>query len=189
MRRDPISGTYARALMEVGQAKGKVDEFFEELEALQAHVFSQREFRVFFQSPKIPRPDKKAALDKALQGKVSEEVMNLLRILIDRGRQLIFDEIQESFSDLYDAFKRRMHVRVTSAAGIGDAAKNQLVELLSQKLDREIIMTEGVDEDLLGGMTIRFGDTVIDGSVRTQLNRVREAVASPRLGSDLIHEN
>lgn len=191
MKRHPVAGTYARALMEIGAEKGggKADEIFEELDLLEKDVLSDAFFRVFFESPKIPREEKKKVLEKALSGKVCDEVLNLLRILIDRGRQMLLDQIYESYSELYDDFKRRAHVRIDSAVELSTDKRSRLAEVLGKKLDREIIMTERIDTDLLGGMTIRFGDTVIDGSIRTQLNKVRDAISSQRLGSDLIHED
>ena len=69
------------------------------------------------------------------------------------------------------------------------ALKAELVGLVGKKLNREIVAAERVDESLLGGMTIRIGDTVIDGSVRTKLNRVRESVAALRIGSEQFDEN
>ncbi len=128
-------------------------------------------------------------LEKVLSKRVSEEVLNLVRMLVDRGRQSLFDQIYASYEELYDDFKNRMHVRVHSAVELADEKREELIKLLSSKLQREILLSERVDESLLGGMTIRFGDTVVDGSIRTQLNKVREVVASQRLGSDLIHED
>ena len=191
MKRNPVAGTYARALMEIGAEKGggKADQIFEELDSLEKDVLSDPSFRVFFESPKIPREEKKAVLEKALSGRVCDEVLNLLRVLIDRGRQMLLDQIYESYSELYDDFKRRAHVRIDTAVELSPDKRSRLAEVLGKKLDREIIMTERIDTDLLGGMTIRFGDTVIDGSIRTQLNKVRDTIASQRLGSDLIHED
>ena len=189
MKRHPVSGTYARALRDIAIERGKIDEIAGELEALDQAFHGDRTLLVFFESPKIPRHEKKSVLEKTLTGKVSEEVLNLLKILIDRSRQSVFDQICATFKDLYDEHKKRMHVTVDCAVPIADEQANRLKELLASRLDREIIMETRVDEDLLGGMKVRFGDTVIDGSIRTQLNKVREAVASQRLGSDLFNED
>ena len=191
MKRHPAASSYARALLEVAEKKGGdlVDTLFEELLALDLAMNSDAALRVFFESPKIPRSEKKSVLEKVLSGQVSGELLNLLRMLIDRGRQFLFDQIVAIYGELYDDFKSRIHVRVTTAAELSDAKREQLTKLLADKLQREILLSERVNEELLGGMTIRFGDTVVDGSIRTQLNKVREVIASQRLGSDLIHEN
>ncbi len=189
IKRHPVSNTYARALMELAIEHDKVDETFEELEALAENVFSKVEFRVFFESPKIPRAEKKKVLGKCFEGKISPRVLHFLDVLIDRGRQALFDEIRENFTERYHQHKRLTHVRVQSAIALNQETRKRLTDLLAKNLDREIVMKDAVDEELLGGMTIRFGDTFVDGSIRTQLNKVREAIASPHLGSDLFDEN
>lgn len=189
MKRHPVSGTYARALRDIAIERGKIDEIAEELESLEQALYGDKSLRVFFESPKIPRPEKKSVLEKTLSGKVSAEVLNLLKILVDRGRQGLLDQICATFAELYDSHMKRMHVTVDCAVPIADQQASQLKELLGSRLDRTITMETRVDDDLLGGMKVRFGDTVIDGSIRTQLNKVREAVASQRLGSDLFNED
>ena len=189
IKRHPVSNTYARAIMELATELDRVDEIFEELEWIQTNIYSVRDFRIFFESPKIPRVDKKKALEASLKGRVSSEVLHFLEVLIDRGRQMPFAQIMENVTERYDELKKRIHVRVCSAVGLNEDSRTRLTKLLGERLDREIVMQDSIDADLLGGMTIRFGDTFVDGSIRTQLDKVREAVASPHLGSDLFDEN
>ncbi|MFQ5653469.1 MAG: ATP synthase F1 subunit delta [Planctomycetota bacterium] len=189
IRRSPVSGTYARALLEVGQARAEADTYLRELDLLRKQIVGAPEVRVFFESPKIPRAEKKRVLERGLGGRITEPVLNLLRILIDRGRQAILGEIVESYEDLYDEMSGRVHVRLASATPLSEAARARIVALLGEQLDRQIIAEEQVVGDLLGGMTIRVGDTVIDGSLRSKLNKVREAIAAPRLGSGLFDED
>lgn len=189
MKRHPVSNTYARALLEVVQAQGQVDSVAEELTSLRDGVFAQPELRVFLESPKIPRSDKKNALSKALEGNVSEFVNNLVMVLIDRGRQFLFAEIVDAFLALCDEVSGRTHVQIASATALPGESKEKLVSLLGTKLGRTVVAHERVVPELLGGMTIRIGDMVVDGSVRSRLNEIREQVATRRLGSDLIDEN
>ncbi|MCA8959725.1 MAG: ATP synthase F1 subunit delta [Planctomycetes bacterium] len=186
MLRHPVAKIYARALLEVGQERNEADDYASELTTLHDDVLSDGDFRVFFESPKIPRHEKDKVLVRALEGKVSEPVLNLLRVLVKRGRQFLFPEIAEAYTTLNDEARGRTHVWITTARPLSATSKDRVVGLLRQKLGKEIIPEERVDEDLLGGMTIRVGDVVVDGSVRSRLNEVRELVAAQRLGSDLI---
>ncbi len=186
MLRHPVATTYARALLEVGQEKGEADAYAEELTTLCDDVFASGGLKVFFESPKIPREEKDKVLVKALEGKTSQSVLNLVRMLIKRGRQPLLGEIAEAYAGLNDEAQGRAHVWITSATPLSAASKDKIVALLKKKLSKEIIPEEKVDPDLLGGMTIRIGDTVIDGSVRSRLNEIGERVAAQRLGSDLI---
>ena len=186
MKRHPVANTYARALLEVGQERGQAEDYAEELRAIEEQVLATGDARVFLESPKIPRREKKEVLERVFQGKVSDAVLNLLHILIDRGRQMLFGQIAEAYQDFCDEAAGRQHVRITSAVALDTGSRDSLTRLLSAKLSKQIVAEERVDEGLLGGMTIRIGDTVIDGSVRSRLNEIREQVASRRLGSDLI---
>lgn len=185
-KRHPASGAYATALLEVGQETGESEAFAAQLAAFAASLEANPMFRVFFESPKISRPDKKAALERALSGLVAKPVLNLLQILIDRGRQECYGEIAETFDELFDELRGRTYVRIVSAMPISEPAKQRLVTLLHDRLSREIIAVDSADPALLGGMTVRIGDTVIDGSLRTKLNNVRGAITAPRLGRKLF---
>ncbi len=185
-KRHPASSAYATALLEVGQETGESEAFAEQLAAFASSLESNALFRVFFESPKISRTDKKAALERALSGLVSKPILNLLRILIDRGRQECYGEISATFDELFDEVRGRSHVRIVSAKPISAPAKERLVALLHERFGREIIAADSADPALLGGMTVRIGDTVIDGSLRTKLNNVRGAITAPRLGRKLF---
>ena len=95
-------------------------------------------------------------------------------------------QISTSFSELHDEVLGRVHVAIRSASELPGDSRSRIVAALKAKLQREIIDTASVDESLIGGMTIRIGDTQVDGSVKTKLNKVREAMASQRFGNDLF---
>ncbi|MEM7165213.1 MAG: ATP synthase F1 subunit delta [Planctomycetota bacterium] len=189
MRRHPVAGTYANALLDIGVERNEVEAYDEELSGLAELFASSREFRVFFENPKVPQGDKLNVLNKTLKGKVSEPVLNLLMVLVKRGRQELFGQVSAAYTEALDESRGRTKVTITTASPIDPSLKSELVGLVGKKLNREIVSTERVDENLLGGMTIRIGDTVIDGSVRTKLNRVREGVGALRIGSEQFDEN
>lgn len=185
-KRHPASNTYARALLEIAQEAEAGDAFADQLSAFAAALGSDRQMRVFFESPKIPCEEKKKVLTTCLTGKVSPPVLNLLQILLDKGRQGLFSEVAEVFGELLDEARGRLQVSIASAKPLSDSARDNLVALLKERTGGEIIASETVDADLLGGMTVRIGDTVIDGSLRTKLKHVGEAMSAPRLGRNLL---
>lgn len=185
-RRSPVSSAYASALLEIGETAKQSEEYAAHLAAFTEALAADKILRIFFESPKIARSDKKAALDRALGEKVAAPVLNTLKLLIDRGRQMLFGEIADVFGEMLDETRGRMNVEITSSSALSDVARTRLVTLLHERLGREIVTRERVDAGLLGGMTVRVGDTVIDGSLRTKLKRVREAMTLPRLGRDLF---
>lgn len=184
--RNPASNTYARALFEAAKAAGDANEVTEELKALSADVFADAATRTFLETPKISPSDKKKALESALEGKVSGLVLNFLRVLIDRKRQFLFDEIAKAYEEICDKESGRTHVKLTTASALDEGSRNKIVQLIGQKLSTQVVAEEAVDESLLGGMTIQIGDTVVDGSVRARLHEMRDQIASRRIGKELI---
>lgn len=186
MRRHPVTGAYAEALLAIAEEQKKSDEFGEELGSLQGIFVQSRDLRILFESPKVPRAEKVALLDRVFGGKVSTPVLNLLKTLVERGRQTLFPEICVVFSEKLDEARGRTHVTITSASALSDELRDRIVAAIGQKTGRTVVSAERVDEDLLGGVKIRIGDTVIDGSIRTRLNKMREALAAPRIGSEIF---
>lgn len=188
-QRHPVAQAYARALMEVGSATNEVDLFGMQLDALASAVESDVQFKVFLESPKIRREEKKKTLEKALQGKVADPVLNLVRILIDRDRQDLVEDISEAYREQSDEAAGRINATITSAAELPADVRNTLIAAITKKTNKEVVSTEQVDAGLLSGLTIQIGDLVVDGSLRTQLRKVRQEVSLTRFGKDLIDEN
>ncbi|MBT5738632.1 MAG: ATP synthase F1 subunit delta [Planctomycetes bacterium] len=188
-QRHPVAQAYARALMEVGSASGEAELYGDQLDALTEAVESEASFKVFLESPKIRRGDKKEALERALQGKVSDPVLNLVRILIDRDRQTLIEDIAQAYREQIDEVAGRANVTITSAVELSAGVTDALKAAIEKKLNKEVVSTELVDAGLLSGVTIQIGDLVVDGSLRTQLRKVRQEVSLTRFGKDLIDEN
>ncbi|MCH2585428.1 MAG: ATP synthase F1 subunit delta, partial [Planctomycetes bacterium] len=187
--RNPVAQAYAGALLAVAMEKGEADLYRDQLVAISTTVEGDAQIQVFLESPKIRRSDKKAALEKALSGQVSVAVLNLIQILIDRGRQGLIEDIAHAYQDRMDVLAGRVNATITSATKLSSAIRKALVGAIAKKLDKEVVSTEQVDPDLLAGLTIQVGDLVVDGSLRTQLRKVRQEVSQTRFGKDLIDEN
>ncbi len=188
-QRHPVAQAYAHALLEVGSARDEADLYGQQLEALSDAIESDPQFRVFLESPKIRRSDKKETLEKALKGQVADPVLNLVRVLIDRNRQDLVDDITQAYRDQLDEAAGRVNAAITSAAKLPTDVRDALTGAITKKLNKEVVATEKVDAGLLSGLTIQIGDLVVDGSLRTQLRKVRQEVSQTRFGKDLIDEN
>lgn len=188
-QRNPVAQAYAGALLAVAMEKGEADLYRDQLVAISTSVEGDAQIQVFLESPKIRRSDKKAALEKALSGQVSVAVLNLILILIDRGRQGLIEDIAHAYQDRMDVLAGRVNATITSATKLSSAIRKALVGAIAKKLDKEVVSTEQVDRDLLAGLTIQIGDLVVDGSLRTQLRKIRQEVSQTRFGKDLIDEN
>ena len=140
-QRHPVAQAYAGALLEVAMEKKEADLYRDQLVAISATVEGDAQIQIFLESPKIRRSDKKAALEKALSGQVSETVLNLLRILIDRSRQDLIDDISQAYQDRMDAMAGRVNATITSATKLSSAIRKALVGAITKKLDKEVVST------------------------------------------------
>ena len=188
-QRHPAALAYASAMLQVGTAQGDASAYGDQLNAVAHAISDDAQLRVFIESPKISRENKKAALQAALAGKVAEPVLNLLKLLIDRGRQFLVEDIADTYGELEDVAAGRVKATITSATEIPAEQRDALVASIKSKTGREVVATEVVDGGLLAGLTIQVGDLVVDGSLRSHLQRVRQEVLQTRFGKDLIDEN
>ncbi len=188
-QRHPAALAYASAMLEVGSAQGEAAAYGEQLNAVAGAIAKDPQLRVFIESPKIGRETKKTTLSSALAGKVAEPVLNLLKLLIDRGRQFLVQDIADTYVELEDIAAGRVKATITSAVEIPADQWDALVATIHSKTGKEVVATEVVDAGLLAGLTIQVGDLVVDGSIRNHLQRVRHEVLQTRFGKDLIDEN
>ncbi|HCW44221.1 MAG: ATP synthase F1 subunit delta [Planctomycetia bacterium] len=188
-QRHPAALAYASAMLQVGSALGEASAFGEQLTVVAHAISDDPQMRVFIESPKISRENKKAVLSSALTGKVAEQVLNLLKLLIDRGRQFLVQDIADTYTELEDVAAGRVKATITSAVEMPAEQRDSLVASIQTKTGREVVATEVVDPELLAGLTIQVGDLVVDGSLRSHLHRVRQEVLQTRFGKDLIDEN
>jgi F-type H+-transporting ATPase subunit delta len=107
---------------------------------------------------------------------ITGPVRNLLDVLVRRGRITVLPEIAETFEDLVDERLKRASARVRTATELSSEQQERLSKALSAFTNYDIRLKAKVDPRLLGGVVVRIGSTVLDGSVRTRLNRLRETL-------------
>jgi F-type H+-transporting ATPase subunit delta len=171
---DAVARVYAQALLEVAVAQNCVGRVHEDLHAVESFRGRDPQFRAFFQSPRIDRRDKWAALEKALRGQVCAPVLGLVRVLILRGRSTVFDNIVRQFDRHRDLAEHRIRAYVTTAVPMGRADVESLRGRLAAASGMQVEIHERVDPAVLGGAAIRIGDRRIDRTLRRRLAALRE---------------
>jgi len=172
MRRDPVARVYAQALLDVGRDRNRMDALGAQLEQVAADVAGEPKLRTFLESPAVDAQTKKRALE-ALRGKLDDEVVNFLCLLVDKNRIGALDSIAATYRDLADAAAGRVRVRAVTAAALPDDLRERLVTTVTTTLKQECVLETAVQEDLLGGLVLEVGDKVYDGSVRRALRRIQ----------------
>jgi F-type H+-transporting ATPase subunit delta len=173
VRETTVARNYAEALFELGEKQKLHDSFAASLEALDAVLQSSPQLRLFLGSPKIEPKTKKAALRKALEGRADALFLNFLMILIDKRRQRLLEAIGEEYRHVVDERLGRLHVQVTLAHEPDQRGREELTERLSRSLGRQVVPHLNVNREILGGIIVRFGDRVLDGSLRRRLLSLR----------------
>jgi len=172
-----VGEVYARALLGAAQASKNLDEVVEQLESLVADVLNKNPKVEFaLTNPKMSVEDKSAMIDRVFAGKMSPTLVTFLKILARRQRLGSLRAIQQAASNLRDEIAGRIQVQVTVAQELEPAAKASLTEKLKGIFKKDVRLNTKVDPSILGGLIVRVGDTVLDGSIDGQLAALRKTV-------------
>lgn len=181
MREATIARNYAEALLELGERNGEVDAYARSLDDLASLIERTPALRAFLETPKISAAQKRDVLRQAFAGRASTNFVNFLQIVVDKRRQGLLTEIAREYHTLVDQKHGRLHVDVTLAHAPDAEAERALTAQLSQALGKTVIPKVRVNPEILGGVIVRYGDKVMDGSIRRQLTTMRNRMLSAEM--------
>jgi ATP synthase F1 delta subunit len=173
---EEIAQVYARSLFEVAKEQDKLDEIHDQLNEFTKALDETRELQVFFFSPYFSTEEKKDGLHKAVQD--AEPIfMNFLEALVERHRMPVIFRIRARYEDLWDEENQLLPVEVTSAIELDESIVNNIGERIGEQTGRKVELSSNVDPDILGGIVLRVGNSILDASIRNRLNQLRRSVA------------
>ena len=190
-RADAVAGVYARSLYELAEAAGgraKVLEVAEELEQCCELARADRSFREFLASPIVDRARRREALRRIFEGRVTDLFLRFLLVVNGKGRLSHLEPIGEAYDRMVHEAFGRIEVDVYTPAQIDAAQVESLKKRIGAALRKEPVIHAYVDPDMIGGLRLRIGDQLIDGSVAGQVRRLRHSLlgsASPALREDI----
>ncbi len=174
MHTGPIARRYAKALFSLAVETGRVEGWAASLEALRHAVETSPDLEDVLSNPVYSREQRRVIVEKlAAALSLDPEPAHLLFLLGDRNRLAYLPAVVETFRDLADAHLGRIRAKVTSAVKLDDAAAQAIAEKLSQATKAKVLLDRAVDPALLGGVIAQVGSLVYDGSVRAQLETLR----------------
>ena len=173
---EEIAQVYARSLFEVAQEHDKLDEVRDQLGQFADALGENRELQIFFFSPYFSTEEKKKGLDTALDD-ADETVENFLELLIENHRMPALFRVRRELDALWQDDNRLLPVQITSAVDLDDAVTSQIGDEIGRQTGRKVELTSTVDPDILGGLVLRVGNSILDASIRTRLERLRKQVA------------
>jgi F-type H+-transporting ATPase subunit delta len=179
VRDTTVARNYAEALFAIAEKHGKQDAFAASLSEVGEMLDAAPQIRAFLETPKVDLAAKKKTLRSAFTGRIDPLVLNFLLVVLEKRRQRLISEIAREFAGILDEKSGRLHVRVTLAHEADAATEQAITKELSRILGRTAIPHITVDPKIVGGIVVRFGDSILDGSVRRRLaglrNRLYEA--------------
>jgi len=177
MSRHLISRRYAQALMNLAEKDKQVDAVAEGLDDLADAMKVSPQLSSMISDPKVPHEEKKKVIEALLEkAKVPALVNNFVRLIVSKRRLGLLVDMRDQFHVLADERLGRGKAEVIVASELSDkqqdALKKKLEKLSSKQLDLQV----KIDPTILGGVVARIGSTVWDGSLRSQLNQIRESI-------------
>jgi len=173
---EELAQVYGRSLFQVAREKGRLDELREQLGQFADALDQNHELAVFFFSPYFSSKEKQQSLSTLLDG-ADEILLNFLALLIENHRMPVIFRIRHEYERLWDEENRTLPVEITSAIALDEATTDSLVEAISQRADRKVTLAARVDPDILGGIIVRVGNSILDASIRNRLEQLRRHVA------------
>jgi F-type H+-transporting ATPase subunit delta len=168
-----VARTYAKALFDAAKEQGRVDEVRAELQELVTALDDVPELGAFLRNPQLDPPAKAEALAAVMEG-ADELVRNFLRVVAEKGRAALIDEIAREYEELVAAEEQILKVELTTALELSDKEANSIVEQIEKASGKRVEATRSVDPGLVGGLVLKAGSLEVDSSVRGRLDRLRQ---------------
>jgi F-type H+-transporting ATPase subunit delta len=181
---EQVAAVYARALFDAAGQAGVIEPVRRELDAFADAMVASASLRDVLSDPQV---------DAAAKGRVVAEltrggqplVCNTLLLLLDRGRFPVVGELRRAYDGLAAREAELIEVEVTSAVSLTEDTRNQIAARVAQATGRKVELAERVDPEILGGLVLRVGDVIVDGSVQARIRQLRRRLATAELRGDV----
>lgn len=181
MREPTIAKNYAETLLELAQKSGgDLRGWGDMLDTVANAMESDRRLRVFLESPRVSAQQKNEVIQKAYGGVLPRTFVRFLQALVTHRRQMLIPTIAHEYHDLVDHVEGRVHASVTVVREADEADRQLVKAQLSRALGKDVVAHFHVNPAILGGVVVRVGDTVLDGSVRRRLGTLKQRMMGGR---------
>jgi len=174
---EEIAQVYARSLFEVAKEQSKLDVVKEQLGQFADALDGTRELSIYFFSPYFSTQEKTEGLGRLLEG-VDPIVENFLELLIENHRMPVIFRLRREYDVLWEKENQLLPVTVTSAVTLDEATVQSIGDAIGKQTGQQVQLTANVDPDVLGGLIVRVGNSILDASIRNRLENLRRSVAS-----------
>lgn len=164
---------YALALYEVAENKGKVDEYLKFVEEIANLINTNEELQQLLKHPQLSTSKKKELFKTIFAGKVEEELLSFLLLLIEKDRIFQLNEILDQMKKIYLEKHETVIAQVKTVVPLDEVEKQQLVDKLQKKYGKTVLLNEEIDKSIIGGVYLRIGNDIIDGTIKSKFEEIR----------------
>ncbi|TCO78799.1 F0F1 ATP synthase subunit delta [Marinisporobacter balticus] len=172
-----VSKTYASALFEVANENNQLDQLREELTFVLEMFEKHPEFYRFYITPQISKEEKKQVLQELFKSHLSIEVLNFLKIILDKRRTHDLKRIVNKYVQFVNDHNNIVEGIITTVIPLENKNKEHLENKLSNMTGKKIQLKNEIDPSIIGGILVRIGDKVIDGTIQSRLNELQKDLA------------
>ena len=173
MRQSTIARNYAETLLELSRRAKDLRGWGTLIQGVADAMRRDETLRAFLETPRVSASAKNGVLRKALADRAPSRFVRFVESVVTHRRQMLIPEMAKEYQDLVDRAENRMHADVTMASEPDDKTRKLIADRLSEVFDKIVVPHVTVDARILGGVVVRVGDTVMDGSVRRKLGALR----------------
>ena len=184
MSEEQVAAVYARALFDAAKDAGAVEPVRRELGDFVAALAASASLRDVLADPQVDSAAKRRVLAEITR-EGQPLVANMLQLLLERGRFAIVGELHQAYDGLAAVEARHVEVEVTSAMELSPATRKKIAARVAEATGREVELAERVDPDIVGGLVLRVGDVIVDGSVQARIRQLRRRLATAELRGDV----
>ena len=181
MRDTTIARNYAQALLALARKADDLAAWGRMIDDVANAIERDDRLRRFLEAPQISADQKNAVLSKAFEDRAPRLFLRYLQRLVKNRRQMLIPEIATEYRDLVDEVEGRVHAQVTLAKPVDEDQRAVIARYLTDTLGRPVVPQVRINPNILGGIVVRVGDRVMDGSVRRRLGILRNRMIA-RLG-------
>ena len=178
MNESTIGRNYAETLIALARKDDAIEEYGELLNSIAAAMTEDQTLRTFLESPNLSASQKIDILEKALGRKVPRLFLRFVETVIQKRRQMLIPEIASEYQTLLDVAENRLHANVTVAREPAQPEREALARQLSRLFGKRVVPHITTNPAILGGLIVKVGDTVMDGSVRRRLSILKQRMLS-----------
>lgn len=178
MKNTVLARRYAKALFELAVERKILDTIQNEVRSFSQSLDDNLQFRLFFFAQDVSKKQKREKIEELMQDRVSNVFFNFVLVLLKKNREFIFPEIVKEFQSIVDKHHRKINALAITAQPLDEKSSSKLKSLLDKTFDADVRIRNDIDASILGGIVVNVEGHVFDGSLQSQLARLKDDLVS-----------